>query len=147
MFERMRSLIFDTLGVRGLVVDVPASGGAVALVALADGTASMYTSAGGGIVGAGLEPQVAAAVRQLLDVAGAQQALFVDPDDRALPPEESVRFHWLTAHDARRLDVPADAFWGRVPHALAPTIGATQQFIAALQAADAAKPWRQPPSS
>ena len=80
----MRSLIFDTLGVRGLVVDVPASGGAVALVALADGTASMYTSAGGGIVGAGLEPQVAAAVRQLLDVAGAQQALFVDPDDRAL---------------------------------------------------------------
>ena len=147
MFERMRSLVFDTLGVRGIVVDVPASNGAVSLVALADGTASLYTSAGGGIVGAGLEPAVAAALHHLLEVAGSQADLFVEADDRSLPPDGAVRFHWLTAHDARMVDVPADCFWGREPHALAPTITATQLFIAALQAADAAAPWRQTSSS
>jgi hypothetical protein len=38
----------DHLAVSGIVVDVPAKGGFATIVALADGTTSMYISTGGG---------------------------------------------------------------------------------------------------
>jgi hypothetical protein len=39
--------------VYGLVVDIPARGGYATVVALGDNTTSLYTSAGGGTIGAG----------------------------------------------------------------------------------------------
>src|SRR5689334_23317524 len=78
-YEGLRSLALDAIeqglartnldfpNVAGVVVDVPADGGGIAtFVALADGTTSMYTSTGGGTIGAGFHPPVADASRDLL---------------------------------------------------------------------------------
>jgi len=52
----------------GLVMEMGHPGGVATLVALADGTTSLYFSSGGGIIGGGSHPQVAAATRALLAV-------------------------------------------------------------------------------
>lgn len=56
----------------GVIMEVGHAGGTVTtLVVFADGTTSLYSSAGGGIVGAGPQRDVARASDELLDVAGA----------------------------------------------------------------------------
>src|SRR6478672_7058058 len=56
----------DHPDVCGVVVDIPASGGYATLVALTDNTTSLYTSTGGGTIGAGEHAAVAAATHGLL---------------------------------------------------------------------------------
>lgn len=125
----------DHPDVSGVVVDIPGSGGFAALVALTDGTTSMYTSAGGGVIGAGQHADVAAATRRLLSVVQEHLGGFPDPDDKGLPPPGEVRFHVLTPSGDRHRDVPEDAFWGEVEHALAPVIGAAQDVLTAVRQA------------
>ena len=120
--------------VAGIIVDIPAKGGFVTIVGLADGTASMYTSVGGGMLGAGAHATVMAAVEQALAEAQRNIGLFESPDDHGLPPAGSVRFHVLTSPEGRCADVPADAFWGREAHRLMPVITTVQHLITALSA-------------
>ena len=121
--------------VSGLVVDIPSSGGFVAIVALTDNTTSMYTSTGGGTIGAGEHAPVASATRQLLGVVQAHLAPFGDVADAELPEPGAVRFHLLSPSGAGSTDVSEDAFWGREPHPLMPVIAATQQLISAISQA------------
>jgi hypothetical protein len=121
-------------GALGVVVDIPASGGFVTIVALADNTTSMYTSTGGGTIGAGAHQAVATATQQLLVVVDAHRSSFDDHVDDALPPTGTVRFHGLAEAGGFVADVPEDAFWGRAPHQLMPVIAATQQLIGAISA-------------
>jgi hypothetical protein len=118
--------------VSGLVVDIPSSGGTATLIALTDNT-SMYTSTGGGTIGAGEHAAVAVATHALL--AAAQQHLhaFTERDDGALPTSGSIRFHLLSPSGQRAVDVPEDAFWGRVGHPLMPVIAAAQGVISSMQ--------------
>jgi hypothetical protein len=119
--------------VSGVVVDIPASGGSATLVALTDNTTSLYTSTGGGTIGAGEHAAVATATHGLL--ASVQQHLdaFSDSDDAARPSGGTIRFHVLSARGQRMTDVPEDAFWGRVSHPLMPVIAATQVVISSMQ--------------
>jgi hypothetical protein len=121
--------------VGGTLVDVPSGGGFATVVVLADGTTSLYTSVGGGTIGAGAHEPVAAATRRLLDVVDSQLALFARADDGALPEAGSVRFHVLGFTGSLAADVSEDCFWGRAEHALTPTIAATQEVITAIRAA------------
>ena len=59
----------------GVVVDLGLGGAAITVVALADGTTSLYTSTGGGVIGAGARPAVAAASRALIAEAERGRAL------------------------------------------------------------------------
>src|SRR5690242_2945562 len=52
--------------VLGTVIDIPSSGGMASIAAMADGTTSMYTSTGGGTIGAGANEAVAARTQALL---------------------------------------------------------------------------------
>jgi hypothetical protein len=121
--------------VSGVVVDIPSSGGTATLVALTDNTTSLYTSTGGGTIGAGEHAAVAVATQALL--AAAQQHLnaFTELDDGALPASGSIRFHLLSPSGPRAVDVPEDAFWGRVGHPLMPVIAAAQGVISSVQQA------------
>lgn len=122
-------------GVVGVVVDIPVTAGMVTLVAVADGTTSLYTSTGGGTIGAGATPAVATASEALLAAAQQQRDGFVRPADDALPPSGRVRFHLLSSEGRRSVDVPEDAFWGKVGHPLMPVIAAAQGVISSLQRA------------
>jgi len=123
----------DHPDVSGVIVDIPASGGYATLVALTDNTTSLYTSTGGGTIGAGEHAAVASATQSLL--AAVQQHLdaVTVGDDQALPPSGSVRFHVLSGGARRMVDVPEDAFWGRVDHPLIPVIAAAQRVISSMQ--------------
>lgn len=122
----------DHPDVSGLVVDIPAQGGFATVVALTDNTTSMYTSVGGGTIGAGGHANVASATQALLAAAQAQVRAFTKPDDPDLPPAGQVRFHLLSPAGCRFEDVPEESFWGRAPHELMPVIAATQAVISAI---------------
>lgn len=121
--------------VAGLVADIPASGGFVTIVGLADGTSSMYTSVGGGVIGAGTHAAVASATNAALVEVQRNLDKFASRDDHALPPEGFVRLHVLTSSASRRADVPESAFWRRESHELMPVIATVQNLISALSAA------------
>ena len=127
-------------GALGVVVDIPASGGFVTIVGLADNTTSMYTSTGGGTIGAGAHRAVATATQALLAVVDAHRSSFDDHVDDALPPPGMVRFHGLAEAGGFVVDVPEDSFWGRAPHALMPLIAATQELIGAISAIPTKEP-------
>jgi len=124
----------DHPDVYGVVVDIPAQGGHATVVALGDNTTSLYTSTGGGTIGAGEgRPNVAAATHRLLEVVQAHLGSITDDDDGGLPERGSVRLHVLTKKGLRSTDIPEDAFWGRTAHPLTPVVGGVQDVISLLR--------------
>ena len=119
--------------VSGLVVDIAASGGHATLVALTDDTTSMYTSGGGGTIGAGERPHIAEATHRLLAVVQAHLGMFTGPEDEGLPAAGSVRFHVLTPAGGHSVDIPDDCFWSREDHELMPVIAGVQAIVTALR--------------
>lgn len=71
--------------VSGVVIDVPAQGGFATFVGLTDNTTSMYTSTGGGTIGAGEHDSVAQTTQALLVTAQSHLAAFTAPDDAHFP--------------------------------------------------------------
>lgn len=102
----------DHPNVFGVVVDIPSSGGWATVVALGDGTTSMYTSVGGGTIGAGEHELVRAANTQLLQVIEHELLAHLDDDPGTHPPPGHVRFHVLGADGLRGVDLPEAVFWG-----------------------------------
>jgi hypothetical protein len=121
--------------VSGVVIDVPSGGSYATVVALTDDTTSMYTSVGGGTIGAGQHVGVAAATHALLAAVDAQLDEFTDPQDASLPPAGTVRFHVLAESGGHTKDVPEDVFWGRASDPLMPVIVAAQGVITAMREA------------
>ena len=125
----------DHPDVSGLVVDIPAQGGFATVIAMTDNTTSMYTSTGGGTIGAGEHAAVAAATQRLLDEVQRNLGLFEAHDDADLPAAGFVRLHVLAPSVGRHADVPEDAFWGRADHELTPVIAAVQDVVSAIRTA------------
>ena len=123
----------DHPDVYGLVIDMPRQGGYATVVALGDSTTSMYTSTGGGVIGAGGRPAVAASSRRLLTVTQDYLEFFTGDEDGSLPPLGTVRLHVLTSQAPRIADIPGEAFWGKSPHPLLPLIAAAQEVISGLR--------------
>jgi hypothetical protein len=126
--------------VAGVVVDIPSSAGIATVVAMADDTTSLYTSTGGGTIGAGAHAPVAVATHRLLAAIDAQLDQFPAGRNDHVPANNFVRFHvWGVAGPAVA-DVPQDCFWGRARHVLTPVIAATQDVITAISSVDQASP-------
>jgi hypothetical protein len=107
-YAGLRRMVLQSGDARGVVMDVGVPAGSYTVVALADGTASLYTSTGGGVIGGGAHPAVVAAVRRLLDVAGSHlDALAPDVDD-ALPATGRVIIRVLTPAGRRRVEAAED---------------------------------------
>jgi hypothetical protein len=129
--------------VSGVVVDIPAQGGYVTLVAMTDSATSLYTSVGGGTIGAGSHPAVATATRRLLSTIQLYLERFVPEASTSPPPPGTVRLFVLTPGGRRVADIPEDAFWGRIQHALTPVIEAAQGTITAVREIEASHPGGQ----
>lgn len=117
----------------GVVIDVPASGGFATVVALADNTTSLYTSVGGGSIGAGEHQPVADANHRLLATIDEYLLGFSIGGDDTLPPAGFVRYHVLGPANRSTADIPEDCFWGRADHPLMPVIVATQDLISTMR--------------
>ena len=87
----------DTLPhVWGAVMDIGAKQGWASIVTLADGTTSLYTSGGGGVIGGGAHEPVIDASRHLLKLIESSIDLFQPTDDLDTPPADQTRFLVLT---------------------------------------------------
>jgi hypothetical protein len=111
--------------VLGAVIDVPSAGGIASVVAMADGTTSMYTSTSGGIIGAGAHEAVVAKSHALLAALQGRIEMF-PVDDRV------DQITLITPTGRRRASVPAAAFWGREPSTVVDLIASIQDVISAI---------------
>jgi hypothetical protein len=119
--------------VLGAVIDIPGEGGMASVVALGDGTTSMYTSTGGGTIGAGAHEAVATATHALLAKLQSLIEMF-PPDDRMdLPTADLVQITVMTPTERRRASVPVAAFWGQEPSTVFELIAAIQDVISAIR--------------
>jgi hypothetical protein len=98
------------------------------LVAVADGTTSLYFSTGGGIIGAGAHESVAQASRRWLE-AGATFLEHLEPvADPPLPAPGQTQFVAVT-NDGLRAAVALEEDLGGNRHALSPLFYAAQEVI------------------
>jgi hypothetical protein len=82
--------------------------GTATLTALADGTTSLYLSTGGGLLGWGSDPRVAAASRSFLAAVEDHLELLSADTDSDVPVTGHVIIRALTFHGRRRGDAPED---------------------------------------
>jgi hypothetical protein len=116
----------------GLVMESGYPNAVVTLVALADGTTSLYFSTGGGIIGGGGHPPVAAATRALLRVVEQYLPQMPASTDLALPATGQVALRALT-YDGRRCVVAAEDDLGYRPHPLAEIFHAAHDVLTQLR--------------
>lgn len=116
----------------GVLTELGYPQGIATLVSLADGTTSLYTSNGGGIIGGGEHAAVARASRELVAMA----ELFVDDmlpcTTCLLPVEGRVRFHVLTFGGMYSTDGDERTVQ-RGGHQLSPLYNAAQIVISRLR--------------
>ena len=83
-------------GVWGVVMEMGYSKGAATLVALADGTTSLYLQTGGGIIGGGQHHAVQLTAVRLVDSADEFADRLTETSDYPLPKQNQVIFYMLS---------------------------------------------------
>ena len=102
------------------------------LVAFADGSASLYFSNGGGMIGAGQHPEPAAAAKSLVEIAGANLSRFALTSEFPLPTLGRTRFFVVTAHGVLTAEAADDDLGNnRLP--LSPVFHAAHALIAEMR--------------
>jgi hypothetical protein len=79
--------------------------GIASLVAVADGTTSLYLSTGGGVIGAGEHDEVRHASEAFLDATEAHLDRLQPASQAPLPQTGAIRFHALTFDSIRSAEV------------------------------------------
>ena len=119
----------------GALMEMGYPNGIATIVALADGTTSMYTSTGGGILGGGAHRAVATATHAFLEsVADHLGELRPDPGE-ALPVPDQVIIRALTYTGHLSGQAPEDDLGNR-RHSLAPVFYAGHEVITQLRLID-----------
>jgi len=80
----------------GVLMETAHPEGATTLVALDDGSASLYFSSGGGVIGGGQHPSINAAARRLVEIAGRHVSELSATSEFPLPGRGEVKFYALT---------------------------------------------------
>jgi hypothetical protein len=123
----------------GVVMDTGHPEGASTLVALADGTTSLYLSSGGGMIGGGEHPQVAAAsIALVAGVEGVYDALGATWHEN-LPAAGNVMLRAL-AFGGPRLTEASEDDLGEDRHDLSPVFHLAHHVITELRLIDEAGP-------
>jgi hypothetical protein len=94
-----------TAKVWGVVIETAHPDVITSLIALADGSVSLYVSDGNGCVGCGAHRDVRFAAADLLQVAQSGVDLATPTEDRAYPPPGSVQFYFLSFDGLRAVQV------------------------------------------
>jgi len=123
---------FQADGAIALLMETGYPGAVVSLVAIADGTTSLYFSNGGGVIGAGTHDAVRAASARLLEAAAASAEQMAPAASCPLPALGQVRFHLLTAGGIRAAEAPEQDL-GHNRHPLSPLFHLAHAVIAAVR--------------
>jgi hypothetical protein len=121
--------------VHGLVADIAYDEGTVTIVCLDDDTTAMYTSHGGGIIGAGEHEHVVAVTRRVLELAALQQVSIPLVTDDRLPLPGNVQFSVLTRQGVRS-DTADEVELDNKTHPLSPLFFAIQDVVTELGRVD-----------
>jgi hypothetical protein len=95
----------------------------------------MYTTTGGGVVGAGASEAVVAKGHALLTALQRQIEVFPVDERVNLPPVDLVQITLITSTGRRRASVPAAAFWGQEPSTVIDLIAAIHDLLSVISAA------------
>jgi len=120
----------------GVLMDLGHDTAVVTIVGLADGTASMYISNGGGMIGLGESPSVAATAKRW--VAVAEEAPLGEREADTLPPDGVVRFNVLTTGPVLVGEAAEQVLAGG-GHPLSPLYAAGQDLITEIRLVDEAR--------
>jgi hypothetical protein len=123
----------------GVVMDTGYPNGTATVVALADGTTSLYLSSGGGIIGAGQHASVATATRALHGVVEAHLDQIPAAAHDELPPAHWVVMRALTFWGQRAILAEEDEL-GYDRHPLSPVFHAIHAVITQLRLLDETRP-------
>ncbi len=122
-------------GVWGALMEFAAEQTWVSLVAILDGTTSLYFGSGGGIIGAGKSETVRAANRRFLEITGQHAGAFRKVDSYPTPPPGRARFYALMTDGVYASDEVEEAAL-RTPGAeLLPLYAAAQDVITQIRLA------------
>lgn len=118
-----------------VVMDTAFPEGVASLAVVADGTTSLYTSTGGGTIGAGTHEAVATASDAFLDRVDGALELLVSATSFPLPPTGRVRFCVLTFDGGRTAEAD-ELDLGEGRHPLSGVFLAGHDVITALRGID-----------
>ena len=102
------------------------------LVAVADGSASLYFSNGGGIIGAGEHPQGKEASLNLVQSAKKYLKYAVPNNEYPLPKKNNTRFYFVTKEGVMTMEAKEDDL-GNNRHKLSPLFHQAQDLIYVIQ--------------
>jgi hypothetical protein len=122
----------------GALMDMGFPSGTATLVALADGTTSLYTSTGGGIIGGGSHQAVTAATRVFLACVADHLGALAPETGTGLPARGRVIIRALTYQGQRAAEAAEDDL-GYHRHALSPVFHAAHDVITQLRLLDEAR--------
>jgi hypothetical protein len=108
------------------------AGGTATIVAIADGTVSMYVSTGGGVIGAGEHAAVRGAAERFRTVVAESRNLLQVSNELPLPAAGMVRFHLRTVDGAYSAAAP-EALLRTSRHPLAPLYAAGQDLLTEIR--------------
>jgi hypothetical protein len=103
-------------------------GGSYTVVAVADGSASIYLSSGGGFIGGIAHENVRKAAKAMVDTAKTLQPKMVSTSSYPLPKGGEVAFYVLTDAGVFTATAPEQAL-GQNRHALSPLFYAAQEIV------------------
>lgn len=121
----------------GVVMDLGYVEGSATIVGLGDGTTSLYTSSGGGVVGGGAHPPVADATMRWLRVAEETLRALEPATEFPLPEANHVALTVLTYGGAYR-GAAAEQALAAEDHPLAPLFHGGHDVVTELRRADEA---------
>ena len=105
---------------------------AATLVALGDGTASLYFSSGGGVIGGGPHPSISTPARRLVRLAGNHLSGMSPTSEFPLPTVGEVKFYVLTTNGVLTAEAAEEAL-GAGEHQLSPLFFAGHDVITGLR--------------
>jgi hypothetical protein len=116
----------------GVIMETGYPGAVASLVAFADGSASLYLSSGGGVIGGGEHASVNAAARSLITKAAGQMHQFEPAPDHPVPAEGMTRFYIRTEKGLRTAAAPESEL-AEGKHPLTPLFEAGHEVITELR--------------
>jgi hypothetical protein len=116
----------------GVVMDWNVGEGVASVVAFVDGSASLYFSSGGGVIGGKDHDAVRRAAMSLCAEAEKHQTNTMPSVMFPLPPSDQSTIWLLTTNGARNSTAPANDF-GNNRHSLSPVFHKAQDLIAAIR--------------